>query len=67
MPKSNEQQPILLPPYVPTDEEKQEAIEEAHQDFARRGLIFDTGQRRWSERTASYQIVWAAVPGAKFK
>ena len=37
-----------------------EAIEQAIQDLAREGLIVDTGQRRWSERTRSYQIVWTA-------
>jgi len=37
-----------------------EAIEQAIQDLARKGLIVDTGCRRWSERTRSYHIVWAA-------
>ena len=37
-----------------------EAIEQAIQDLAREGLIVDTGERRWSERTRSYQIVWTA-------
>jgi hypothetical protein len=41
-------------------EEVNDAIEQAIQDLAREGLIVDTGQRRWSERTRSYQIVWAA-------
>ena len=42
------------------DEDAIEAIEEAIQDLAREGLIVDTGERRWSERTRSYQIVWTA-------
>ena len=37
-------------------------IEEACQDLARRGLICDSGRRRWSERMQSFQIVWIAVP-----
>ena len=45
----------------PPDGVVYEAIEQAIQDLAREGLIVDTGQRRWSERTRSYQIVWAAV------
>jgi len=42
------------------DEVDYDAIEEAIQDLAREGLIVDTGERRWSERTRSYQIVWTA-------
>jgi hypothetical protein len=37
-----------------------EAIEQAIQGLARKGLIFDTGRRRWSERTGRYEIVWTA-------
>jgi hypothetical protein len=33
------------------DDDAIEAIEQAIQDLAREGLIVDTGQRRWSERT----------------
>ena len=43
-----------------SDEVDYDAIEEAIQDLAREGLIVDTGERRWSERTRSYQIVWTA-------
>jgi hypothetical protein len=46
----------------PTDEEKYEMIEEAIRRLAAQGLIFDTGKRRWSARTQTYQVVWAAVP-----
>ena len=37
-----------------------ESVNEAIQELAREGKIYDTGKRRWSERTGSYQIVWAA-------
>jgi hypothetical protein len=37
-------------------------IEQAIQMLAEQGLIYDTGKRRWSARTQTYQIVWAAVP-----
>jgi hypothetical protein len=41
-------------------DEVNDAIEQAIQNLARQGLIIDTGRRRWSERTRSYQIVWVA-------
>ena len=44
----------------PLDEVDHDAIEEAIRDLAREGLIVDSGHRRWSERTRSYQIVWVA-------
>ena len=44
----------------PLDEVDHDAIEETIRDLARQGLIVDTGRRRWSERTRSYQIVWVA-------
>ncbi len=56
-------------PVLSDDEDTMEAIDEdniyksvnkAIQELAREGKIYDTGQRRWSERTGSYQIVWAA-------
>ena len=61
------QRKICVPPEVLTDEGKamQEQIEEALQSLAREGLIVDSGQRRWSERTQSYQIVWVAARFAK--
>jgi hypothetical protein len=43
--------------------EIQRSIEEAIQDFVRKGLVVDSGQRRWSPRTGRYEIVWAR-PGA---
>jgi hypothetical protein len=45
----------------PLDEFDHDAIEQAIQDLARQGLIVDTGERRWSERTGRYHIVWAAT------
>jgi hypothetical protein len=48
----------------PLDEVDYDAIEQAIQDLAREGLIVDSGRRRWSERTRSYQIVWAAAESA---
>ena len=44
----------------PLEEVDYDAIEQAIQNLARQGLIIDTGRRRWSERTRSNQIVWAA-------
>jgi len=41
-------------------DEVDDAIEQALQDAARKGLIVDTGRRRWSDRTGRYEIVWAA-------
>jgi hypothetical protein len=33
-------------------------FEAAIQDFVGKGLVADSGQRRWSERTGRYEIVW---------
>jgi hypothetical protein len=41
-------------------DERYEAIEQAIQNLARKGLIVDTGRRRWCEQTGRYEIVWAA-------
>jgi hypothetical protein len=48
----------------PLDKVDHNAIEEAIQDLARWGLIVDSGRRRWSERTRSYEIVWVASESA---
>jgi hypothetical protein len=37
------------------------AIEAAIQDLVRMGLVVDSGQRRWSERTKRYEIVWTST------
>ena len=42
----------------PTDAEIQPLIEEAIQHFVRKGWLVDSGQRRWSQRTRGYEIVW---------
>jgi hypothetical protein len=41
--------------------EIQLAIEEAIQHFVRKGWIVDSGQRRWSQRTGRYEIVWEST------
>jgi hypothetical protein len=51
----------------PTDEQfhddvTDEQFDEALRSLAAEGLICDTGRRKWSERTRSYQIVWMRVP-----
>ena len=45
-----------------SDQEFYKAIEEAIQDLAKQGLIIDSGERKWSERTRRYEIVWMAAP-----
>ena len=43
----------------PTDPaEIQRSIEEAIQELVTKGLVVDSGQRRWSQRTGRYEIVW---------
>jgi hypothetical protein len=34
-------------------------IRAAVQELVRKGLVVDSGERRWSERTKRYEIVWA--------
>jgi hypothetical protein len=34
-------------------------IRAAVQELVRKGLVVDSGERRWSERTRRYEIVWA--------
>jgi hypothetical protein len=45
-----------------TDQEKFKAVEEAVQRLVAQGRSYDTGMRRWSARTQTFQVVWAAVP-----
>jgi hypothetical protein len=40
------------------DKARLAAIEQAIEEAARMGLIVDSGERRWSERTGRYEIVW---------
>jgi hypothetical protein len=45
----------------PIDEdEAYREIERALQSLAKKGLIVDTGDRRWSARRGEWQIVWAS-------
>jgi hypothetical protein len=45
----------------------QNEIEAAIQDLVRKGLLFDTGKRRWSERKRRYEVVWAATEAGKLQ
>jgi hypothetical protein len=47
----------------PTDPaEIQRSIDEAIQELVRRGLVVDSGQRRWSKRTGGrYETVWEST------
>ena len=45
----------------PADAEIQRLFEEAIQDLVRKGLVVDSGQRRWSQRTGRYEIVWEST------
>ena len=45
------------------DEARECYLEEILESAAKWGLIRDTGERKWSAATFSYQIVWEPVPG----
>ena len=46
----------------PTDPaEIRRSIDETIQDLVRKGLVVDSGQRTWSERTRRYEIVWESM------
>jgi hypothetical protein len=49
---------IIARPDRPADRFTREEIEEAFHRLAREGLIVDSGERRWSEQTGRYEIVW---------
>jgi hypothetical protein len=49
--------PYVRPPR-PNRQEIQKAIDEALERAARDGLIENSGERRWSNRTSRYEIVW---------
>jgi hypothetical protein len=36
-------------------------IKLAIQRLVEKGLVFDTGRKRWSERTGRYETVWAST------
>jgi len=38
--------------------EIQRSIEEAIQDLVRKGLLIDSGRKKWSQRPGRYEIVW---------
>jgi hypothetical protein len=46
----------------PTDPaEIRRSIDETIQDLVRKGLVVDSGQRRWSKRTGRYETVWEST------
>jgi hypothetical protein len=47
-------------PFDEVDDDAIEAIEQAIQDLVRKGLLVDSGRRRWNERIGRYEIVWVA-------
>jgi len=59
----SEHKPTRQPLSSLSKKERYKAIDEALQRLARSGLIVDTGRRRWSKRTRSYQVVWGEGSG----
>jgi hypothetical protein len=56
---SNENRKVApLPPEILDRDDFLEEIHDAIRELARLGLIVDSGERRWSERTGRYEIVW---------
>jgi hypothetical protein len=45
-------------PMRPGREAINEAIDEAIQTLVKKGLLVDSGQRKWSERTGRFEVVW---------
>jgi hypothetical protein len=43
------------------DDQIKETIEETIQALVKKGLVVDSGQRRWNERTGRYENVWIAT------
>jgi hypothetical protein len=43
-----------------TEEKAYEASEEALRDMEREGLIYDSGERTWSDQIRRYEIAWKA-------
>lgn len=41
------------------------SIDKAIQELVRKGLVIDSGQRRWSKRTGRYEVVWVSTPSGK--
>jgi hypothetical protein len=45
--------------------QRSQALRAAIYSLAAKGLIYDTGERRWPERTQSFLIVWKAISGKR--
>jgi hypothetical protein len=45
-----------------TEEEAYDVLEEVLREMAQEGLIYDSGERTWSNRRQQYEIVWRATP-----
>ena len=41
----------------PSDE-MVEALDQVFEEAVRKGMIVDSGKRKWSERTGRYEIIW---------
>jgi hypothetical protein len=37
------------------------------QELVEEGLVVDSGRKKWSERTAQYEIVWVLSPSGRIK
>jgi hypothetical protein len=35
-----------------------EALDQVFEEAVRKGIIVDSGKRKWSERTGRYEIIW---------
>jgi hypothetical protein len=44
-----------------------EQIQAAIRELVSQGKLYDTGERRWSERYQCWEIVWCAVPSEREK
>jgi hypothetical protein len=43
--------------FRPSDE-MVEALDQVFEEAVRKGIIVDSGKRKWSERTGRYEIIW---------
>ena len=39
-------------------DEMVEALDQVFEEAVRKGIIVDSGKRKWSERTGRYEIIW---------
>jgi hypothetical protein len=44
-----------------------EQVQAAIRELVSQGKLYDTGERRWSERYQCWEIVWCAVPSEREK